>query len=68
MRTFKITEGQKNSIMRPKKYHGMDFNPRQDINGEWFIWEVEMRFCMENFGWTPEEAIFIAPPPPEGIL
>lgn len=62
MRTFQITLGQKESITKPKKYHGINFQPRQDINGKWFIWEVEMRFCMENFGWTPVEAIFVAPP------
>ena len=61
MQAYKITEGHKNSLIKPAKHNGMYFAPRLDINGEWFIWEIEANFCRDNFGWQPEPSGFIEP-------
>lgn len=62
MELYKITIGQKNAIVKPQKFNGMFFNPIEDINGEWFISEVEKQFCDENFGWSLTLSEFVSPP------
>lgn len=59
MNSYKITIGQKNSITKPVKFNGMEFNPRQDINGDWYIWDVEASYCSGNFGWALIPSIFV---------
>ncbi len=59
MKSYKITTGQKNSITKPKKFNGNQFNALEDKNGVWFIWEVEAEFCRKYFGWTLEEAEYV---------
>lgn len=67
MQSYKIKQGQRNAITKPQKHHGMNFAPRQDVNGDWFIWQVEMDFCTANFGFTPEPAEFVEPVDLTGI-
>ena len=67
MQAYRITEGQKNALIKPEKHNGMYFAPRQDINGNNFIWEVEAIFCRENFGFTLQPAEFIEPIDNTGI-
>ena len=64
MVAYKVTIGQKNALLKPKKYKGMCFNVRQDINGDWFVSEVEKQFCEDNFGWTLTPSEFVPPVTP----
>ena len=61
MKMYKITKGQRNLLTLNPKFNGMNFHPIQDINGDWFISQVEMDFCQERFGFQPEETEFIPP-------
>ena len=61
MNAYKITSGQKNEIenllLAPSQY----FNPVQDINGNWFIFEQEFNACglgiLTDFTPLPNEII-----------
>lgn len=59
---YKITQGQKNSIENQKFAPNQYFNPVQDINGDWFIFDAEMEYAVKNKGWAkqPKEE-YIAP-------
>ena len=47
---------------------GAYFNPVQDINGDWFIFEVEMNSIIINKGWKNAlEATYVPPTPTELI-
>jgi hypothetical protein len=62
MNAYKITSGQKNSIEIQPFAASQFFNPVQDTNGDWFIFEQEFESC--GLGVLTE---FI-PPPSETII
>jgi hypothetical protein len=62
MKAYKITSSEKESLGGQKMESGGYFNPVQDINGDWFIFEVEHQAC--DLG---VEADF-NPPPTEELI
>ena len=65
---YKITAGQLNAIQNQSFGDNQYFNPVQDVNGDWFIFEQEMEYCVKNKGWAkqPMEE-YVAPAPDLGI-
>lgn len=59
---YKITAGQKNSIENQPFADNQYFNPVQDINGDWFIFEQEMDYCVKNKGWAKQDKVEYVPP------
>jgi hypothetical protein len=68
MKAYKITVEQKNAIegqpLAPSEY----YNPVQDINGDWFIFEIEMNHAVKNKGWAKETLAEYVPPPTEELI
>lgn len=58
---YRIKKGQAKALTKRKYDNGISFNPVQDINGDWFIGEEEINYCVLYFGFEPEEAEFIPP-------
>jgi len=62
MKAYKINIGQKNAIEHTTMKSGAYFNPVDDINGDWFIFEVEMDSIINNKGWKNAlEAEYVPP-------
>ena len=62
MKGYKINVGQKNAIEHTTMKGGAYFNPVQDINGDWFIFEIEMDSIINNQGWKNAlEATYVPP-------
>jgi hypothetical protein len=64
MNAYKITQGQKNAIEKQPFADNQFFNPVQDINGDWFIFEVEMNSAVKNKGWARATLAEYVPPIP----
>jgi hypothetical protein len=62
MNAYKITQGQKNSIENQPFAPSQFFNPVQDINGDWFIFEEEMNAAVKNKGWAKATLAEFVPP------
>jgi len=45
MKGYKITLIQTNQLVESKMLNGSKYNPVQDINGDWFIFEEEFEAC-----------------------
>jgi len=59
---YKINAGQKNAIEQQPFARNKFYNPVQDINGDWFISEIEMNTIVKNKGWKNSlEAIYVTP-------
>lgn len=67
-KAYRITEGQKNAIEKQPFASGQYFNPVQDINGHWFIFEIEMEHCVKNKGWARSMLAEYIPPIVENII
>lgn len=66
MEGYKITLGQKQAIESTQFASGQYFNPVQDINGDWFIFEEEAKHVMINGAFKNAAKVeYIAPPSPE---
>jgi len=68
MEGYKINIGQKTAIVNTSFAMGQYFNPVQDINGNWFIFEIEMQALVINNAFknaTKEEYV---PPTPTEII
>jgi len=62
MKAYKINKGQKNAIENTMMKSGVYFHPIEDINGDWFIFEIEMDSIVKNKGWKNSlEAEYIPP-------
>jgi len=62
MEGYKINIGQKTAIENTKMKGGAYFNPVQDVNGDYFIFEVEMNSIITNQGWKNAlEAEYVPP-------
>lgn len=48
MKGYKLTLGQKQAIENTSFAKGQFYNPVQDINGDWFIFEKEMSNLIIN--------------------
>jgi hypothetical protein len=57
MKGYKITPAQRNQLVGSIMPNGTYYNPVQDINGDWFIFEQEFESC--GLGVLTD---FIAPP------
>jgi len=68
MKAYKITVEQKNEIEDQKSAPAQYFNPVQDINGDWFIFEAEMNSAVKNKGWARAILADFVPPEPEPII
>lgn len=62
MKGYKITQEQRNEISKTPFSEGQYFNPVQDINGEWFIFETEMNYAVKNKGWVRTTITEYIPP------
>lgn len=63
---YKITEGQKNAIENQQFAQSQYFNPVQDRFGNWFIFDIEMEYCVKNNGWAKQDKVeYVAPLPPD---
>ena len=61
---YKLTPEQSELLNGNQYADNSYFNPTQDINGDWFIFESEVKECTnEEFSWVKElkESKFIAP-------
>ena len=68
IKMYKINIGQKTSIENKPLEKGWFYNPVQDVNGDWFISEIEMNTIIINQGWKNAlEATYIPPTPTEII-
>lgn len=63
MKSYKITPQEKEQLTGEKIPNGAFYNPVQDINGDWFIFEEEYKQCGLGV-----EAEFIPPPTDENII
>lgn len=64
MKMVKITEEQAIEITNQEYSPGSLFNPVQDINGDWFVSEIERGLGSELFPWlTGLEAVDFIPVP-----
>lgn len=69
MQGYRITEGQANMIVKPKKFDYLYFNPVRDINGNLFIFEQERQVALKHFDWAADLVLEeyvppVAPPDP----
>lgn len=62
MKMYKITQGQKKAIENQPFAKNQFFNPVQDINGDYFISEVEIEHCVKNRGWQKALLADYVPP------
>ena len=59
---YKLNQGQVNAIRNQKFSENTYFNPVQDINGDWFIFEEEMEAAVKNNGWAKQPLVEYVPP------
>lgn len=59
---YKINIGQKTAIDKTSFARGEFFHPVQDINGNWFISEVEMNSVVKNNEWKNTMETEYVPP------
>jgi len=67
MIVYKLTEQQKNTIIRKEYTDGMFFNPIQDLNDNWVISKEEVDQSQVPWGWVKNlpEIQFVPKPSPE---
>ena len=52
MNMYKINAGQKIAIEKQPFARNQFYKPIQDINGDWFISEIEIEYAVKNRGWA----------------
>lgn len=62
MEGYKIFTYQKEALIKQTMIDGTKYNPVQDINGDWFIFEQEHKHCKVG-----ELVEYVPPAPPEII-
>jgi len=45
IKAYRITEEEKNTLQGTKMPNDVHYKPYQDINGDWFIFEIEYLAC-----------------------
>ena len=63
MNAYRINNGQKNAIENQPFANNQYFNPVKDINGDWFIFEIEINAAVKNRGWVKAALAEFIPPP-----
>jgi hypothetical protein len=60
---YRITQEQKDQLAKPATYDGVSyFNPVPDENNDWFIFDVEGEYCINELGWGLTLSEFHHPP------
>ncbi len=68
MNAYRITQGQKTAIENQPFAQNQFFNPVKDINGDWFIFEMEMNSAVKNKGWARATLAEYVAPEPEPLI
>jgi len=63
IKAYRITEEEKNSLEGTKMANDVHYKPYQDINGDWFIFEIEHLACSLGV-----EAEFVPPEDDENLI
>lgn len=63
MEGYVLTEGRKNALQNASFAKGQYFNPVQDVNGTWYIFEQEKKAAEPLFSWAKDLTLseYVAP-------